>query len=154
MGGAGGADGEDPNNTTVFVGGIDATITEEVLRESFTSFGEVRRTCLNEDRLSTGLFSGLLPSSATFGRQRTWRQLRTVLLTHAVSHRGVDVDPDRVRQDPAGPWLWLRAVRPAVVGGNCYRQDAGGGHQGVQGGSSEQGAHISPTNITPRGLGS
>lgn len=40
-GAAGGADGEDPNNTTVFVGGIDATITEEILRESFAPFGEV-----------------------------------------------------------------------------------------------------------------
>lgn len=35
--------GEDPSNTTVFVGGIDAVkVTEETLREHFSPFGEVR----------------------------------------------------------------------------------------------------------------
>lgn len=42
----GGDGGEDPSNTTVFVGGIDAgKVTEETLRESFTPFGEVGRVC-------------------------------------------------------------------------------------------------------------
>jgi len=40
-GGMGGGDGEDPNNTTVFVGGIDAGVTEEVLREFFSGYGEI-----------------------------------------------------------------------------------------------------------------
>jgi RNA recognition motif-containing protein len=31
----------DASNTTVFVGGIDASITEDVLREHFAPFGEV-----------------------------------------------------------------------------------------------------------------
>jgi RNA recognition motif-containing protein len=40
--GTGGDGTDDPSNTTVFVGGIDAgKVTEETLRERFTPFGEV-----------------------------------------------------------------------------------------------------------------
>ncbi|TFJ87011.1 hypothetical protein NSK_001345 [Nannochloropsis salina CCMP1776] len=36
-----GGDGEDPHNTTVFVGGIDAGVTEDVLREAFSEYGDI-----------------------------------------------------------------------------------------------------------------
>lgn len=74
-GAAGGADGEDPTNTTVFVGGIDATITEEILRESFAPFGEVEthagRVYIHVHMGRTGCPS--IPLLASRLRERTER---------------------------------------------------------------------------------
>jgi len=114
-GGGGGINSTDPNNTTVFVGGLSSLISEETLKTFFTPFGEITYVRSTDPTP--------FPPSKRRRRRREASRRDETDARYFLSFRRF-VRSLGSGQDPSWEGMWIRSVRQEGGCGESYREDA------------------------------